>query len=154
MSQGVESSALRNQMSELVGAETVLPMMIFPSRKRARVFEARSKKENKNHGRVYVKCPRYVSWVANKCDYYRWQKEYLEDLVAAKVIRVFVPEQDEIQEVQSIHQIPATGSPAPGAVVLQNNELKAKVEKLSQAMMFVGLLAVVFVSMAVGYAVK
>ncbi|CAN6373757.1 unnamed protein product, partial [Urochloa humidicola] len=54
------------------------------------------------------------------------QKEYFKDLVAAKVIRVFVPEEDEIQEVQSIHQIPAAGSPAPGAVVLQNNELKAK----------------------------
>ncbi|CAO2148905.1 unnamed protein product [Urochloa humidicola] len=129
-------------------------MMICPSCKRAQVLEARSKKENKNHGRVYVKCPRFVSWVANKCDYYRWQKEYFEDLVAPKVIRVFVPEEDEIQEVQSIHQIPAAGSPAPGAVVLQNNELKAKIEKLTQATMFVGLLAVVFISMAIGYALK
>ncbi|CAO2189738.1 unnamed protein product [Urochloa humidicola] len=154
MSQGAESSAVRNQMSELVGAETGLPMMICPSCKRARVFEARSKKENKNHGWVYVKCPHFVSWVVNKCDYYQWQKEYFEDLVAAKVIHVFVPEEEEIQEVQSIHQIPAAGSPAQGAVVLQNNELKAKVEKLTQAMMFVGLAAMVFVSMAVGYALK
>lgn len=92
--------------------------------------------------------------MANKCDYYRWQKEYFEDLVAAKVIRVFVPEEDEIQEVQSIHQIPAAERSATGAVVLHNNELKAKVEKLTQAMMFVGILAVVFVSMAVGYALK
>ncbi|CAN6231721.1 unnamed protein product [Urochloa humidicola] len=154
MSQRAESSALRNQMSELVGTETGLPMMICPSCKRARVFEARSQKENKNHGRVYVKCPRYVSWVANKCDYYRWQKKYFEDLVAAKVIRVFLSEEDEIQEVQSINQIPAAGSPAPSSVVLQNNKLKAKVEKLSQAMLFVGLVVVVFVSMAVGYALK
>ncbi|CAN6311462.1 unnamed protein product [Urochloa humidicola] len=99
MSQRAKSSALRNQMSELVGAETGLPMMICPSCKRARVFEAQSQKENKNHGRVYVKCPRYVSWVVNKCDYYWWQKEYFEDLVAAKVIRVFLLEEDEIQEV-------------------------------------------------------
>ncbi|CAN6360470.1 unnamed protein product [Urochloa humidicola] len=118
MPQRAESSALRNQMSELVGAETGLPMMICSSCKRARVFEARSQKENRNHGWIYVKCPRYVSWVANKCDYYRWQKEYFEDLVAAKVIRVFLPEEDGIQEVQSINQIPAAGSPAPSLVLL------------------------------------
>jgi hypothetical protein len=34
-----------------------LPMMICRSCKRARVREARSKKENENIGRVYVKCP-------------------------------------------------------------------------------------------------
>ncbi|CAN6355770.1 unnamed protein product [Urochloa humidicola] len=153
MSQGVESSSTRNQMSQLVDMETGVPIMICPSCKRAWAFEARSK-ENKNRDWVYVKCPRFVSWVANKCDYYWWQKEYFKDLLAAKVIRVFVPEEDGIPEVQSIHQISAAGSPAPSAVVFQNNELKTKVEKLTQATMSIGLLAVVFVSMAVGYALK
>ena len=41
-------------MAELLGEETGLPMVICV---RARVREARSRKENLNIGRVYMKCP-------------------------------------------------------------------------------------------------
>ena len=64
MSQGAEFSARRSQTSELVGEETGLPMIICPQCKRARVTESRSKKDNANFGRVYVKCSRNFTWVS------------------------------------------------------------------------------------------
>jgi len=43
-------------MAELLGKETVFPMVICLKCLRARVHEARSQKENLNIGRVYMKC--------------------------------------------------------------------------------------------------
>ena len=44
-------------MAELIGEETGLPMVICLKFSRARVYEARSQKENLNISRVYMKCP-------------------------------------------------------------------------------------------------
>ena len=43
-------------MAELLGEETRLPMVICLKCSRARVYEARSQKENLNIGHVYMKC--------------------------------------------------------------------------------------------------
>ena len=43
-------------MVELLGEETGLPMVICLKFSRARVYEARSQKENLNISRVYMKC--------------------------------------------------------------------------------------------------
>ena len=43
-------------VKEVVGEETRLPMVICRICKRARMREARSKKENENISQVYIKC--------------------------------------------------------------------------------------------------
>jgi hypothetical protein len=53
-----------------------------------------------------------------------------------------------------MEQIHTVGSPEGGGGMLKSNELEAKVEKLTQAMIFFYLLAVALVAMGVGYALK
>jgi len=57
-----------------------------------------------------------------------------------------------------MEQIHAVGRPiAMGALgdgFMKSNELEAKVERLTQAMIFFGLFAVAFVVMGVGYLLK
>lgn len=90
--------------------------------------------------------------MADRCWYYRFQRQYFDDLLKYKKVQVFADEEDEEQEVLSNSQLP--GSPGLGGPVFQSNELEAKVEKLTQAMKLFVLFAVAFVSMGVGYALK
>jgi hypothetical protein len=53
-----------------------------------------------------------------------------------------------------MEQIHATGSPAAVGGMSKSNELEAKLEKLTQAMIFFCLLVVALVSMGVGYALR
>jgi hypothetical protein len=55
---GQSSSRTTDRLSDLVGEETGLPLVICPCYKLARVIEQRSMKENQNLGCVYIKCER------------------------------------------------------------------------------------------------
>jgi hypothetical protein len=79
---------------------------------------------------------------------------YFNVLVKEKIVHVYFNYEEEIQEVQSMEQIHADGSPAAGGGMLKRNRLEAKVEKLTQAMIFFCPLAVALVGMGVGYALK
>ena len=74
------------------------------------------------------------------CGDFKWQRRYLDDLIKAKKVQVWFDDEDGIQEVQSMEQIHAVGRPiAMGALgdgFMKSNELEAKVERLTQAMIF------------------
>jgi hypothetical protein len=70
------------------------------------------------------------------------------------MVHVRFDDEEEIQEVQSMEQIHAAGSPATGGGMMNSNKLEAKVEKLTQAMIFFCLLVVALVAMGVSYALK
>ncbi|CAO2041069.1 unnamed protein product [Urochloa humidicola] len=56
---------------EKIGEETGLPLIMCPYCGRGRVIERRCKKENENYGRDFFHCPRNLSWLADKCAFYR-----------------------------------------------------------------------------------
>jgi len=64
----------------------------------------------------------------------------LDDLIKAKNVQLRLDDQDGIQEVQSMEQIHGAGSSITmgplGDSFVKSNELEAKVERLSQAMIF------------------
>ena len=92
------------------------------------------------------------------CGDFKWQRRYLDNLIQAKNVQLRLDDRDRIQEVQSMEHIHAVGRPiAMGALgdgFMKSNELEAKVERLTQAMIFFGLFAVAFVVMGVGYLLK
>ena len=59
-----------------------------------------------------------------------------------KRVWVQFDDEEEIQEVQSLEQQPNAGSSAVGDGMVMSNGLKAKVERLTQAMFFFVLLSV------------
>ncbi|CAN6302257.1 unnamed protein product [Urochloa humidicola] len=144
----VESSSRRrfNRRPD-VGEETRLPLVKCPTCKTASVIERQSRKENENNGRVYFKCSRNFSWLANRCPYYNWQSEYFEELVSMRLIQVKEENDFEIEEeVISIDQ--QICRPTDGS------DLERKMKKLIKAVMFMFVLFVGFVSIVVGYALK
>ena len=64
----------------------------------------------------------------------------MDDLIKAKKVQLRLDDQDGIQEVQSVEQIHAAGSSVAmgplGDGFVKSNELEAKVERLTQAMIF------------------
>ena len=82
----------------------------------------------------------------------------MDDLIKAKKVQVWFDDEDGIQEVQSMEQIHAARSSVTmgplGDSFVKSNELEAKVERLTQAMVFFGLFAVALVAMRVGYLLK
>ena len=92
------------------------------------------------------------------CGDFKWQRRYLDDLIKAKKVQLLLDDKDGIQEVQSMEQIHAVGRPiAMGALgdgFMKSNELEAKVERLTQAMVFCGVFAIALVAMGVGYLLK
>ena len=89
---------------------------------------------------------------------FKWQRRYLDDLIKAKKVQLRLDDQDGIQEVQSMEQIHAAGSSVTmgplGDSFVKSNELEAKVERLTQAMIFCGVFALALVAMGVGYLLK
>ena len=65
------------------------------------------------------------------------------------MVQLCLDDQDGIQEVQSMEQIHAAGSSVAmgplGDGLVKTNELEAKVERLTQAMIFCGVFAVALV---------
>ena len=82
----------------------------------------------------------------------------MDDLIKAKKVQLCLDDQDGIQEVQSVEQIHAAGSSVAmgplGDGFVKSNELEAKVERLSQAMIFYSVFVVALVAMGVGYLLK
>ncbi|RLM65089.1 hypothetical protein C2845_PM16G20400 [Panicum miliaceum] len=70
-----------------VGDETGLPLIQCPLCKRGRVIEWRSQKDNLNYLRVYFKCPWSIENMPLRCMFYRWQRLYLQELVALGVFQ-------------------------------------------------------------------
>jgi hypothetical protein len=70
------------------------------------------------------------------------------------MVDVHFDDEEEIQEFQSMEQIHAAGSPAAGGGMLKSNELEAKVDKLTQTMIFSIIMVVALVAMGVGYALR
>ena len=89
---------------------------------------------------------------------FKWQRRYLDDFIKAKKVQLRLDDQDVIQEVQSVEQIHAAGNSVAmgplGDGFVKSNELEAKVERLTQAMIFCGVFVVALVSMGVGYLLK
>ena len=92
------------------------------------------------------------------CGDFKWQRHYLDDLIKAKKVQLRLDDQDGIQEVQSMEQIHAAGNSVAmgplGDGFVKSNELEAKVERLTQAMIFRGVFVVALVAMGVGYLLK
>ena len=92
------------------------------------------------------------------CGDFKWQRCYLDDLIKAKKVQLHLDDQDGIQEVQSVEQIHAARSSVAvgplGNGFVKSNKLEAKVERLTQAMIFCGVFVVALVSMGVGYLLK
>ncbi|CAN6286053.1 unnamed protein product [Urochloa humidicola] len=158
MSRWVESSsgrggasASRREMADPAGEESGLPLIICPKCNGARLIERRSKKENANLGRVYIKCPRDKSWMPNRCDYYNWQREYFQDLVDRKVIVVMQNQTDEGDDhEEEEREVQSVSRGKDGRV--QSKKTEENMEKLMKAMQlliimmfsFCGLLGLLF----------
>ncbi|CAO1943617.1 unnamed protein product [Urochloa humidicola] len=156
MSHVGDSSERRSQRQLVFGEETGLPLVMCPKCKMARVFERRSNKENENHGRVYFKCPRNITWAHDRCSYYNWQRAYLADLVKSKVVQMVFGEGDEElieEEVQSM-ELQRSWRPAVAEGVVQSKAMEAKVDNLMKAVMFLIVLLVALVGFVVGYVLK
>ena len=119
---GQSSSRTTDWLSDLVGEETSLPLVICPCYKLARVIERRSMKENPSLGHVYFRCQRngvsflFVTSSAitiamlglvflNKfvqysklCGYYVWQQQYLKDLKKSGMIQVRLMDSEDEEE--------------------------------------------------------
>ena len=82
----------------------------------------------------------------------------MDDFIKAKKVQLRLDDQDVNQEVQSVEQIHAAGSSVTmgplGDSFVKSNELEAKVERLTQAMVFCGVFAIALVAMGVGYLLK
>ncbi|CAN6351801.1 unnamed protein product [Urochloa humidicola] len=141
MSHWVESSsgrggalASRREMVDPVGEESSLPLIICPKCKRGRLIERRSKKENVNLGRVYIKCPRDKSWMPDRCDYYQWQRNYFEELVDKKVILVMQREIDDVDDqVEEEIEVQSVTRGKEGSS-MQSKKIEENMEKLMKAM--------------------
>jgi len=85
------------------------------------------------------------------CGDFKWQRRYLDDLIKAKKVQLRLDDQDGIQEVQSMEQIHAAGSSVTmgplGDSFVKSNELEAKVERLTQAMIFGCVFSLALVAM-------
>ncbi|CAN6299506.1 unnamed protein product [Urochloa humidicola] len=114
-----------------------------------RLIERRSKKENENFGRVYIKCPRDLSWIANRCSYYKWQRAYLDDLVARRLVHL-LPEESE-EEIEIGDEVESIPNRAAGT---NGQNMEAKIEKLTKAVVFLSIIVVGFVGVLVGYLLK
>ena len=92
------------------------------------------------------------------CGDFKWQRRYLDDLIKAKKVQLLLDDKDGIQKVQSVEQIHAAGNSVAmgplGDGFVKSNELEAKVERLTQAMVFCGVFAIALVAMGVGYLLK
>ncbi|KAG2635612.1 hypothetical protein PVAP13_2NG400500 [Panicum virgatum] len=154
MSQGGESSASRRSRSKMrhfpVGVETGLLLVICPLCKMARVIERRSRRENENIGRVFFKCPRDNVPGPTRCGYYRFQRNYLDDLVEGKYVQFFDVENgvEDIEEMQSgeVEQGPNGGG--------MNKEVEARMESLSKTVRLLVVLVVGLCALVVGYLLK
>ncbi|XP_039845532.1 uncharacterized protein LOC120705065 [Panicum virgatum] len=83
--QGRGVSSLCEQ--HLVGKETGLPLIVCPDCDLARVIELRVVKlESQNKGRIFFKYPRNGN--PKLCGFYRFQREYLDELVEKKIVRI------------------------------------------------------------------
>ena len=75
----------------------------------------------------------------------------MDVLIKAKNVQLRLDDQDGIQEVQSMEQIHAAGSSVTmgplGDSFVKSNELEAKVERLTQAMIFCCVFALALVAM-------
>ena len=82
----------------------------------------------------------------------------MDELIEAKKVQLWLDDEDGIQEVQSTEQIHAARGPiAMGPFsdgFMKSNELEAKVERLTQAMILFGLFVVALVAMGFGYLLK
>ena len=85
------------------------------------------------------------------CGDFKWQRRYLDDLIKAKKVQLLLDDKDGIQKVQSVEQIHAAGSSITmgplGDSFVKSNELEAKVERLTQAMIFCCVFALALVAM-------
>ena len=92
------------------------------------------------------------------CGDFKWQRRYLDDLIKAKNVQLRLDDQDGIQEVQPMEQIHAAGSSVAmgplGDGFVKSNKLEAKVERLTQAMIFCSVFVVALFDMGVGYLLK
>jgi hypothetical protein len=90
-----------------------------------------------------------------KCGYYQWQKEYFDDLVAAKVIQVFDGEHDhEIEEEQSADLQPVLLAPEAVGGKEKRQDVKAKLDKIFKLVCVLFVLVVALIGMFVGKAMK
>ncbi|CAN6317196.1 unnamed protein product [Urochloa humidicola] len=147
MSRWVESSCGRGVVPRArrdpVGEESGLPLIMCPKCKGARVIERRSRKENVNLGRVYIKCPRDISGM---CDYYKWQRQYFEELVDSKVVLVIQNEidegDDELEEEREVQSL----TRGNGGMVQsqQSKKIEENIDKLLKAVQLLIVLLLSF----------
>ncbi|CAN6203711.1 unnamed protein product [Urochloa humidicola] len=140
-------------MADLVGEESGLPLIICPKCKRGRLIELierRSKKENVNLGRVYIKCPRDKSWMPDRCDYYKWQRNYFEELVDKKVIDLVTQREtyevdDQVEEEREVRSV-TRGKEGSS---MQSKKIEENMEKLMKAMQLVIIMLFSFTALLV-----
>ncbi|CAN6373061.1 unnamed protein product [Urochloa humidicola] len=92
----VVSSVHEQSVAYPVGKETGLPLIVCPECHLARVIELRVKKETPNKGRSFFKCAR--NGIPKLCGFYRFQKEYFDELVDKKIIQVRCEQIEELAE--------------------------------------------------------
>nr|CAB3471769.1 unnamed protein product [Digitaria exilis] len=81
------SSSRASQQANTVGKETGLPLIQCTSCGLARIIELRAWTDG-NNGRVFFKCPRNIQGAPDKCGFFYWQREYLQELVGMRRITV------------------------------------------------------------------
>lgn len=100
-----------------------------------------------------------------RCQYYRWQKQYLNDLVEAKKVKFFLEpegveeemgvEEESEEEVGSVKMAAARGNPGGGGGMEESNRrIEAKMDKLMNVGMVLMLLLVGFVGGLVAFLLK
>ncbi|XP_039823358.1 uncharacterized protein LOC120685476 [Panicum virgatum] len=78
------------------GKESGLPLIECPDCGLARVIELRAKKDTVNNGRTFFKCPRNGN--PKYCDFYRFQKDYLDELILKKIVIIKCEQIEEVEE--------------------------------------------------------
>ncbi|XP_025791895.1 uncharacterized protein LOC112873084 [Panicum hallii] len=135
-----------------VGEETGLPLIPCPFCGRARVIELRANTtENGNEGRVFFKCPRRGAQMGGRCDYFSWQREYLDMLVSLKIIQIHA-----IVDGEPIGA-PGNASREASDLVsgrLERNAMEEKVDSLIRAIKMLVVVMVVGAVLAIMYQLK
>ncbi|CAN6246408.1 unnamed protein product [Urochloa humidicola] len=145
--QGARSSHIPAVVPDPVADLSGFPLIVCSDCGLSRVVEGRTKKDGKNHGRLYFKCARNA--FPKLCGYYRFEKAYFQHLKDRGII--VVHQTNEAQFVDEEEQEDSVDSPN---VDINKNNLEQKLENLIWKMnMFIVCFACVALGCVVMYAV-
>jgi hypothetical protein len=92
-----------------------------------------------------------VVQLPEKCEYYRWQKAYLVELIDAGMIQVLQFEGGRVEdEAESRGMAPAV----PTKNLQQKHPMEVKLEQMVYAVMFLAVLVVGLFGVVLGYMLK